>query len=332
MKYAKKELIKMYHDLARGRIFIERLHTAVSEGMIRNSLHSAYGQEAVDVGILSAMRDTDWLVPNHRSQAALIMRLDPYGFFAEVCAKADGTFKGVAYDYHMADLADGKRIIPNSAVLGGQAPTATGFAFALKHKGKTGEVVVATYGEGSASEGPTNEAYNLASLYKPPIVYAIINNEWAMTVPLCRQTANPSVSERAVPYGLPAQIVNGYDILKVREGMEKALELARQGQPNVIEFKILRWSDHFVGQGGAFRQDKDRILYDLENNDPVKLYENYLIDNGVLDRQHMDEFKEKVSTEYAGMAERIKAAPFPAKEEVFKKEYIYASAETGGDI
>lgn len=332
MKYSKEALIQMYHELIKGRLFVERLHTAVVEGMIRTSLHSSHGQEAVDVGIMCAMKKTDWIVPNHRSQAAFIVRMDPYKFFCEICGKVDGPFKGVAYDYHVADLSDEMRIVPNSAVLGGQAPTAAGFAFARKFMGNTGEAVVATYGDGAASEGPTNEAYNLASLYKPPIVFAIINNEWAMTVPLGRQTANPDISDRAKPYGLATQIVDGYDILAVRAAMEKALEMAKAYQPNVVEFKLLRWSDHFVGQGGAFRHDKDRLTYDMEHKDPVKLYEKYLLENKVLDQLYMDEYKSRMAAEFEAMAQRVKGCPYPSKEEIFKKEYIYATPETGGEI
>jgi pyruvate dehydrogenase E1 component alpha subunit len=332
MKYSNETLTKMYHDLVRGRLFVERLHQAVSEGMIRTSLHSSYGQEAVDVGILSSMKPTDWFVPNHRSQAALLCRMDAYELFCEICGKADGPFKGVAYDYHIADLSDGCRIAPNSAVLGGQAPTSLGFAFALKYRKIKGEAVVATYGDGNASEGATSEAYNLASLYKAPIVFAIINNEWAMTVPLSRQSSNPNISDRAIPCGLKTQIVDGYDILAVREAMENALALARENEPNVVEFKLLRWSDHFVGQGGAFRTDRDRVEEDKAKNDPVKKYEKYLLDNQVLDQQYFDEYKAKTKAGFDAIAKRVNECRYPTKEEIFTKEHIYATPETGGEM
>ncbi|SBW04317.1 putative Acetoin:2,6-dichlorophenolindophenol oxidoreductase subunit alpha [uncultured delta proteobacterium] len=330
--YAKDELLAMYEHLARGRIFVARMNQAVNEGLIRTSFHSAYGQEAVDVGMLCAMKKTDWYVPNHRSQAGIIMRMDPYGFMAEVFGKRDGLFKGVAYDYHMADVSGDVRIIPNSAVLGGQAPTATGFAFALKHMKRGDEVVVATYGDGAASEGPTSEAYNLASLFKVPIVFVIINNEWAMTVPLERQTTNPNISERAIPYGLSTQIADGNDVLAVRKAMEKALELARKGLPNVIEYKTLRLTDHFIGQGGKFRQDLDKVKEYSETRDCLKRFETYLIENNVTDQTAMDALKAQIAAEYEGMVERTKESPAASFEDIFTMENIYATPETGGPI
>ena len=332
MKYSKESLIKMYDDLVRSRAFVERLHQAVSEGIIRTSMHSSYGQEAVEVGIMHAMEKTDWIVPNHRFQAGFLTRMDAYEFLCELCGRVDGPFMGVAYDYHIADLSDEKRIVPYSAVLGGQAPTSTGFAFALKHQGKKGEAVVATYGEGASNTGPTSEAYNLATLFKVPIVFCIINNEWAMTVPLERQTVNPNVSDRAKPYGMPTQIVDGYDVLAVREAMEKALALAKDNQPNVVEFKVLRWEDHYVGQGNSFRTDGERLESDKRDRDPIKLFGAYLLENNIMTQAELDDYKAKASAEMDDVAARVKACRYPTAEEIFKKEHMYATPETGGEI
>lgn len=215
--------------------------------------------------------------------------------------------------------------------LGGMIPTYAGFAWALKMQGSK-EVVVAFHGDGGCSEGAAYEGWNLAALSKAPILYVIENNGWAMTVPLERQTVNPNISDRAAAMGLPATIIDGNNILEVREAVDKGLEMARAGQPNVIEMKTVRWDAHFVGQGNDYRHDMDIVKESMENDDCLKNFEKYLLENNVCDQKYMDDLKDKLGIELDEMVERAVKAPIPVKEDIYVKEQIYATSETGGEL
>ncbi len=203
--YTKEELLDMYRNLKFGRLFTLKMHEAVYKGLIRSSFHTPYGQEAIGVGVVSAMRKTDWLAYTHRFQTGMIMRYDPYGFIAELFGLYDGIKNGTAFDYHLADLNEtGKHILFILGTLGGTIPMNTGFAWARKMQGKD-DVCVVVHGDGGCSEGAAYEGWNLAALHKTPNVYVIVNNGWAMTVPLRRESAVEDISAKAAACGLPAR-------------------------------------------------------------------------------------------------------------------------------
>ena len=331
MEYSQECLKQMYCDLVRGRIFTLKMHDAVKLGRIRSSFHTPYGQEAGGIALLSAMRKTDWLAASHRMQSAAIMRFDIYKYMCELYAKADGYKMGTIFDYHGCDYGEGRMLIP-TGILGSIAGTYTGFAWARKKKGFD-DVVVIALGDGACSEGAVYEAWNIATLYKAPVLYVIENNGWAMTVPLERQTVNPNISDRAKAFGMPTQIVDGTDILACREAFDKGLELARTGQPNVVELKFLRWGPHYFGQNDdGYRFDRELINDQIEHNDCVVKYENYLLEQGVITPEFAADFKEKTEKEILELSDKAFACREATPQEVFKKEYVYADPTTGGDL
>ena len=331
MKYSKEEFLRMYHYLAQSRIFTLKMHEAVNVGHIRSSFHSPYGQEAIAVATVCSAGENDWIVPTHRGQCISMMRFDRYKFIAEVFGKGDGVLKGIAFDFHCNDYREGVRIPSPMPVLGGVVPAYVGFAWSLKRQ-KKDEIAIVCAGEGACSEGATYEGWNLAALYKVPLVHVLENNEWAMTVPLKRQTAIPNVSEKAAACGLPVQIADGTNMIELREAMDKAVDMARNNQPNVIEVKALRWDAHFVGQGDDYRDDKEKLEDRKENNDCLKNYEKYLLANNICDQQYIDETKRKLDDELMEMVQKAAEAPIADPKEIFTKENIYATVETGGDL
>lgn len=332
MKYSNEELLRMYYNLARGRVFTLKMHEAVNAGLIRSSFHTPYGQEAIAVGVACSLRDSDYMAAGHRDQCASIMRYDTYQFIAEVMAKDDGMTHGIGFDYHISDLSDGVRVLPPLGCLGGMTPMYAGFAWAIRRRDKNDDIVCVFQGEGSASEGATMEGWNLAALYKSPIVYVIENNKWAMTVPIEREMANPVVSEKAAAIGLPVQVADGNDILAVREVMDKAVEMARKGQPNLVELNTVRWGAHFVGQGDDYRGDREEVAESMEKDDCLVKYENYLLENGVCDRAYMDELKAQFEEEMDGYIKKAAECGITTKEKIYRKEHVWATVETGGEL
>jgi len=327
MRYSNVELLKMHEHLVRGRLFAIKMQEAVAEGLIRISFHSPLGQEAASVGMMSALADDDWFIPTHRSQCSMMMRLPLREYIAELFCRKAGINGGVSFDYHLNDF-DYKLALP-VAILGADFPIYTGFAWALKKKGLK-DVVVVEAGDGACSEGATYEAWNLAALYKVPCVYVVMTNQWGMSVPLNLQSVNPNISEKAIPIGLSTQIVDGNDILAVREAMEIAIEKARNYEPNVIELKTLRWADHFVGQRAYPRHDQARLEEAKINDDPVVRYETYLIENGVATKEQLDKKTKEIDDELVEIINWAKELPSPEFDDVFRPEYVYANPETGG--
>ena len=329
MEYSKEDLLSMYYHRVNGRLFTEKMHEAVNNGDIRVSYHTAYGQEAMCVAIGAALRKTDWIVPSHRLQPLLLMRLDPYQLICELFGKRDGLCRGSAFDYHASDL--NAHVAVPIATLGCVYPMYTGMGWSLKRQ-KKDEVIVVLQGDGGVNEGLCYEAWNFAALYKVPVVYVIDNNGWAMSTPLSRESANPNLSDRAIPLGLSTQIVDGSDLLAVRNAMDLAVEKARNFEPNVVEVKNLRWGMHYVGQRDYGRDDAAEIEDAKIHRDCVKLYEDYLIEKGVIDRPYAENLKEECNKTLDDCIKRAKACELTRFEDVYLKEYIYTMPETGGDL
>lgn len=330
--YSSSNLLTMYHHLKRGRIFTLKMHECVSKGLIRSSFHTPYGQEAIGVGIVSALRDTDWFSGTHRLQTGIIMRWDLPGFLGELFGLDTGTLGGLTFDFHGSDYSEGGMRLPlGLGTLGGVIPQQTGLAWALKNQGKD-EVVVICHGDGGCSEGTVYEGWNIAALQKVPAVYVIENNGWAMTVPLERESANPNICEKAAACGLPYQIVDGNDILAVRKAMDEAIAKARNFEPNVVELKTKRWEAHFFGQSNDFRDDMDEIREAMENDDCVKRFEAYLTEKGLIDQAYIDAKTAEIEAEINAAIAQAAGGAKPTFEAAFKKEYVYATPETGGDL
>lgn len=331
MKYSKEELLNMYYHLARGRVFTLKMHECVQAGYIRSSFHTPYGEEAASVGVLTAMRDTDWYGTTHRTQPAAIMRYDIYQYISEIFGKADGMFKGSTFDIHTSDYGKGKMPAP-VGTLSSSLGNHVGIAWMEKRNG-TDNIFVASGGDGGWSEGICWELLNISALYAIPIVFIVNDNGWAMTVPVERQTFNRDFAQKAEAFGVKAFKADGTDILSVREAADAAIAYTRnESKPSFIHMTSLRWEAHFIGQGDDYRNDKELVKEAKEKRDCLKNYEKYLLDNGICDQAYMDKIKDDFAAELDEMIARAVAAPLPNVSEVFKKEYIYATPETGGDL
>lgn len=332
MEYSRDVLLDMYHHLVRGRIFTEKMHQAVNDGHIRTSYHTAYGEEAYQVAAVSALRDDDWVVMSHRSQPAAIMRLDLYGYTAEIFGKRDGIHRGCGFDLHISDMHGPGHVGVRMSTLGSNVPMYVGFSWALKKKGKQ-QIALLFVGDGAMSEGTCYEAMNIGSLYHVPMVLVIDNNNWAMTTPLSRQSVNPNISDRAKAFDIPTFIVeDGSDVIALRKTMDRAVEIARGDQMVVVEVKNKRWGAHYYGQTNAYRDDMDEIADAMENHDCIKLYEEYLVKNGICDETHFEKVKAGCAEEIDEAIHRAADAPLPTIEDVYQKNCVYTMPETGGDL
>lgn len=326
MPYKKEELIKMYGQMVLGRKYVEKIVELINKGKLVGFFHLGFGQEAIGVGINNAMSDDDYLVPTHRQQTVLVNRLDINKFTAELLGKATGYCQGKGFEFHISSPEE--RLFPISAILASGAPLGVGAAMALKLDRKRG-VVVCSLGDGTTSEGNIHEAMNLASVFRLPVVFAIENNGWAISQPVERQCAVSDLSVRAAGYGMSGVTIDGNDLLAVRETMEKAIEKARNGEPNVVEMKITRWRGHFEGDPQIYRDLKE--VEEAKKEDCIIRYENYLLEQRILAKKDFDEISREMQQKVEKAFAYGDESPYPTPEEILDYKQVYAGF-VGGEI
>jgi pyruvate dehydrogenase E1 component alpha subunit/2-oxoisovalerate dehydrogenase E1 component alpha subunit len=238
------------------------------------------GQEAATAGSAYAMRREDWPFPALREAGvALIRGLDMRRMMAQCLGNVHDVTKGRQMPCHYVDMANHYYCMSSS--VGSQIPHAVGAAYAAKIR-KTGEVAVAYLGDGATSEGDFHAAMNFAGVWKAPVVFVCQNNQWSITVPYAKQTATPTIAEKAVAYGFAGVRCDGNDVLDVYETVRHAVEKARAGAgPTLVECLTYRVLGHTTSDDPTRYRD-EREVAAWRDRDPVKLFEKKLVERGVL--------------------------------------------------
>src|SRR6201985_548764 len=219
------QLRKFYRDMVLVRRFEERAARAYTEALVGGYCHLNLGEEAAVVGLMSALRPTDYLYTNYREHGYAIMRgIDPKRVMAELYGRVDGVSKGWGGSMHMFDVTH--RLLGGYGIVGGQLPLATGAALAIDYRGGD-EVVMCTLGDGTTAIGAFHESLNIAALWHLPIVFVIINNGLGMGTTVAKSSAEPELYKRGAAYRMESARVDGFDPVAVHEAAVKAIEAAR---------------------------------------------------------------------------------------------------------
>jgi pyruvate dehydrogenase E1 component alpha subunit len=198
-----------YRDMVLVRRFEERAARAYTEALVGGYCHLNLGEEAAVVGLMAALRPTDYLFTNYREHGYAIMRgIDPDKVMAELYGRVDGVSKGWGGSMHMFDVTH--RLLGGYGIVGGQLPLATGAALAIDYRGGD-EVVMCTLGDGTAAIGAFHESLNIAALWNLPVVYVIINNGLGMGTTIARSSAEPDLYKRGAAYRMASARVDGFD-------------------------------------------------------------------------------------------------------------------------
>ncbi len=306
---ARKELLR---KMILVRAFEERLEDLYQRKAMFGSTHSYRGQEAIAVGVCSALQPTDLIASYHRGTGHLVAKgADLYKLLCECMGRAEGYSQGRGGKMHMGDLSFG--FLGNTGTVGGSVPTATGAALAAKIRGSK-EVVVSFFGDGAANQGVVHEAMNLAGVWKLPVVYVCENNQYAMTVSLEKSVAIKRLADRAQGYGFEGKTIDGNDVEVVYEETAKAVAKGRGGGgATYLECVTYRWDGHFGGDPGTAYRSKEEIE-SWKQKCPIKKLKAMLIQEGHLTEQEFTRISETVYAELAEVAARAEAAPLPKKE------------------
>jgi 2-oxoisovalerate dehydrogenase E1 component len=236
-------LERFYRDLVRVRRFDERVIELFHQGVVKGTAHSCVGQEAIAVGACAALRAEDYIVSHHRGHGHCIAKgADTTRMMAELMGRATGYCGGLGGSMHIAALDKG--ILGANGVVGAGIGLGSGAALSAMLRG-TDQVALAFFGDGAANEGIFHEAFNLASLWKLPIVYLCENNQYGLSTSMRESTAIDRLSKRAAAYDMPGETIDGNDVIAVFDAVARAARRARAGGgPSFIEAMTYRWGDH----------------------------------------------------------------------------------------
>ncbi len=245
-------LVACFRRMLLIRYFEEVLNDLFTKNLLGGTSHFCIGQEACAVGVVSALRDTDWLVSNHRGHGHLLARgLDPARVMGELMGKVTGYCGGRGGSQHMCSMAD--HFLGTNGITGGGIPIGTGAALALRYRNEDG-IVAVFFGDGASNQGTFHESLNMASLWQLPVLYVCENNGYGMSNPVTASVAAAGIAERAAAYRIRAGRYDGMDLLEVRRQTAALAEYVRSGQgPALLELTTYRYCGHSKNDPRVYR-------------------------------------------------------------------------------
>ncbi|MFE3492013.1 pyruvate dehydrogenase (acetyl-transferring) E1 component subunit alpha [Streptomyces sp. NPDC059175] len=307
-------LLRLYAELVRGRRYNAQATALTKQGRLA-VYPSSTGQEACEVAAALALEERDWLFPSYRDTLAAVARgLDP--------VQALTLLRG---DWHTGYDPREHRVAPLCTPLATQLPHAVGLAHAARLKGDD-VVALAMVGDGGTSEGDFHEALNFAAVWQAPVVFLVQNNGFAISVPLAKQTAAPSLAHKAVGYGMPGRLVDGNDAAAVHEVLTEAVARARRGGgPTLVEAITYRIDAH-TNADDATRYRGDGEVEAWREHDPIRLLEQELTGLGLLDEDTVRSAREAAEAMAAELRGRMNADPVLDPMDLFA--HVYAEQTT----
>ena len=314
MNYDLNLLQDMYKKMLLIRRFEEKAGQLYGMGQIGGFCHLYIGQEAVVVGIQSAQIDGDSIVTSYRDHGHMLAcDMDPKGVMAELTGRKDGYSKGKGGSMHMFSREKG--FFGGHGIVAAQVPIGAGLAFSHKYNGNK-NVSITYFGDGAANQGQVYESYNIASLWKLPVVFVIENNKYGMGTSVNRSSAGENLSDRGKPYGIMSEIVDGMDILAVREAAIRAIDYCRSGMgPYILEMKTYRYRGHSMSDPAKYRT-RDEVDKIRKTSDPIENIKSLLNKMGVEDKTLKD-IDTDIKSVIAEAAKFAQDSPEPSEDELF---------------
>lgn len=289
------------------------MYDFASKGIIAGAVHLYIGEEAVAVGVSTAMKPDDFVTSSHRGHGHAIAKgaaLRP--MMAELMGRKTGYSKGCGGSMHIFSKELG--LLGGNGIVGAQIPLAIGAAFSAKYRGSQ-QVAVAYFGEGASNQGTFHEALHMAALWALPVVFVCENNLYAAADPAEITLATPNVADRAAAYGMPGQVVDGQDVLAVYAAASTAVGRARAGDgPTLLECKTYRFTSH-AGAGKGQHNNPEELKVWLQR-DPIALFEKKLRDDGVMTAAEQECLKQQILAEVQEAVAFAKNSPFPTFDEM----------------
>ena len=308
-------LFHMYSRMQMARRFEVEVNLLFLNGELPGTLHLYTGQEAVAVGVCSALRKDDYITSTHRPHGHAVAKgVSTRSLMAELFARTTGCCGGYGGSMHMGDMNVG--MVPAIAIVGGGIPVATGLALACKRM-KTGKVVGCFFGDGASNEGSFHEAVNMAAIWDLPVVFVCENNLYGASTHVTRVMKAKHIADRASAYGIPGEVVDGMDVLAVHDATIKASKRAREGKgPTLIECETYRFVGHSRTDPGLYRPKEEVEAW--KERDSIKQLAAYMIDNRIATAEEIKDIEDAVEEELNDAVEFARKSPHPLPEDALK--------------
>jgi pyruvate dehydrogenase E1 component alpha subunit len=318
----KDELVGYYRDMLLIRRFEEKAGQLYGMGLIGGFCHLYIGQEAVVVGLEAAAQDGDKRVTTYRDHGHMLAcGMEPAGVMAELTGRAGGYSQGKGGSMHM--FSREKDFYGGHGIVGANVPIGAGLAFSDQYNG-TDNVTFTYFGDGAANQGQVYETFNMASLWKLPVIFVIENNLYAMGTSQRRSTSTDDIYTRGKPFGIPGELVDGMDVLKMREAGLKAAAHARAGKgPYILEALTYRYRGHSMSDPAKYRT-REEVQKMRTEKDPIAFLRELLIEKGHADDEALKAIDKAVKAEVNAAADFARESPEPDPAELWTDVLIDA--------
>jgi pyruvate dehydrogenase E1 component alpha subunit len=309
-----EELIRYYREMLLIRRFEEKAGQMYGMGLIGGFCHLYIGQEAVVVGIQAALNPTDSIITSYRDHGHMLAcQMDAKGVMAELTGRRGGYSKGKGGSMHM--FSREKKFYGGHGIVGAQVPIGSGLAFAHKYSKDNG-INVCYMGDGAVNQGQVYESFNMAALWKLPVLYVVENNKYAMGTSQQRASAG-ELFMRGSAYGIPGKAVNGMDVLDVKAAADEAVEFIRSGNgPMVLEMKTYRYRGHSMSDPAKYRT-KEEVNKMRSESDPIDNLKKLLLEKGITDEEALKQIDREVKQIVTEAAEFATQSPEPDPSELW---------------
>jgi pyruvate dehydrogenase E1 component alpha subunit len=276
-EFTKEEDIAAFSDMLAIRRFEEKAGQLYGMGLIGGFCHLYIGQEAVVIGMKMAQTEGDQLVTSYRDHGHMLSAgMDPKGVMAELTGRKGGYSRGKGGSMHM--FSREKNFYGGHGIVGAQVSIGTGLAFANKYR-ENGQVAVTYFGDGAANQGQVYESFNMAKLWKLPVIYVVENNRYGMGTSYTRASSTTDFSQRGRSFDIPGEQVDGMDVRAVRAAGQRAVEHARSGEgPYILEMQTYRYRGHSMSDPAKYRS-KEEVQKMRDEHDPIEQVRKRVLEN-----------------------------------------------------
>ena len=307
--------LKSYREMLLIRRFEEKAGQLYGMGFIGGFCHLYIGQEAVVVGMQMALKDGDQVITGYRDHGHMLAcGMSARGVMAELTGRRGGLSKGKGGSMHM--FSKEKNFYGGHGIVGAQVSLGTGLAFANRYR-DNGQISVAYFGDGAANQGQVYESFNMAELWKLPVIYVIENNRYAMGTAVSRASAQTNFAQRGVAFNIPGLQVDGMDVRAVKAAADQAAEYCRSGKgPVILEMMTYRYRGHSMSDPAKYRS-KDEVQKMRSEHDPIEQVRARLLEKGWASEEELKAIDKDVRDIVADSADFAQADPEPDVSELY---------------
>ena len=314
-----RDLLKFYRDMLLIRRFEEKAGQLYGMGLIGGFCHLYIGQEAVVVGLEAAARDGDKRITSYRDHGHMLAcGMDPSGVMAELTGRSGGYSKGKGGSMHM--FSKEKNFYGGHGIVGAQVPLGAGLAFADRYR-ENNCVTFTYFGDGAANQGQVYETFNMAALWKLPVIFVIENNQYAMGTAQERSTSSPEIYTRGEAFGIKGEAVDGMDVIAVKTAGDKAADYCRAGKgPYILEIKTYRYRGHSMSDPAKYRT-REEVQKMRAQRDPIEAVRTLLLSEKHATDEEIKTIDKEIKEIINACAEYAKDSPEVSAEELWTDIY-----------